>query len=143
MGFVARAAAVTQLLSVFRWRGGMRIRSAGAWLAMLVTAFSLYHVKFLLFDTFRPDHLAYPLILLQIYLAMTGRFWPLWVVTLISCQIREFNALPLVAFSTASVWAVARRLKQHDRRRAVYQHALISAVGLGDLPWCYRGSLSP
>ena len=108
--FVARVAAVTQLLSVFalaRWHAHS---FRGAWVAMLVTAFSLYHVKFLLFDTFRPDHLAYPLILLQIYLAMTGRFWPLWVVTLISCQIREFNALPLVAFSTASVWAVRARL---------------------------------
>ena len=96
---------------------------------MLVTAYSLYHVKFLLFDTFRPDHLAYPLILLQVYLAMTGRFWPLWVVTLISCQIREFNALPLVAFSMASVWAV-RECEQRARKRAVYQQALISAVGL-------------
>ena len=102
-GCVARAAAVTQLVSVFALARWYSRSNRGAWVAMLVTAFSLYQVKFLLFDTFRPDHLAYPLILLQVYLAMTGRFWPLWVVTLIGCQVREFNAIPLAAYVAASL----------------------------------------
>ncbi len=128
-GLVARAAAATQLVGVFllaRWYSrSMR----GAWLAMLVTALSLFHVKFLLFDTFRPDHLAYPLILLQVYLAMTGRFWPLWAVTLIGCQVREFNAIPLVAYVVANL-LVPRQPGQRARPTEALQQALISLVGL-------------
>ena len=128
-GYVARAAAVTQLVSVFALARWYSHSNRGAWAAMLVTACSLYHVKFLLFDTFRPDHLAYPLILLQVYLAMTGRFWPLLMVTLIACQVREFNAIPLVAYVAASMLAM-RQPEHHARRHEAIQQALIATFGL-------------
>ncbi len=65
---------------------------------MTVTALSLFNVKFLLFDIYRPDHLAYALILLQTYLALKKKFVPLLIVTLVASQIREFNIAPLVAY---------------------------------------------
>ncbi|MBK9778876.1 MAG: hypothetical protein IPP55_02320 [Anaerolineales bacterium] len=60
---IAYIGAFTQLTGIFlfvRWLGRS---SRGAWIALLVTAFSLFNVKFLIFDPFRPDHLAYALIL--------------------------------------------------------------------------------
>ncbi len=136
-GLVARGAAVTQLVGVFLLARWYSRSLRGAWLAMLVTALSLFHVKFLLFDTFRPDHLAYPLILLQVYLAMTGRFWPLWAVTLIGCQVREFNAIPLVAYVVANL-LVARQPGHRARPNEALEQAVISVVGLAVALWLPR-----
>jgi hypothetical protein len=128
-GLVTRVAAVTQLVGVFLLAKWYSKSTRGAWMAMFATAFSLYHVKFLLFDSFRPDHLAYPLILLQVYFALTGRFWPLWTTTLIGCQIREFNAIPLVASVAAGLWD-ARRSGNAASRATVSWQAVTAALGL-------------
>jgi hypothetical protein len=126
---VARVAAAAQLVGVFLLARWYSRSTRGAWVAMLATAFSLYQVKFLMFDAFRPDHLAYPLILLQVYLALTGRFWPLWIVTIIGCQVREFAAIPLVAWAAASLWDARQSGNQFARSIALRQ-AVISALGL-------------
>ena len=128
-GILARGAAVTQLLGVFLLGRWYSKSSRGAWVAMLAAAFSLYQVKFLLFDEFRPDHLAYPLILLQVYLALTGRFWPLLIATVIGCQIREFNAIPLVAWVAGSWWTARASASRADGH-AVAMKALISGLAL-------------
>ena len=97
--------------------------------ALLVTAFSLFNVKFLLFDVYRPDHLAYALILLQTYFALERRFWPLLLSTMLACQVREFNVVPLLAY----LFALSRTQPEASavpKRPAVLSEALISAVGL-------------
>ena len=127
---LARFGAVTQLLAVFLFARWYTRSGRGAWIALLVTAFSLYNVKFLLFDNFRPDHLAYPLILIQAYFALTGRFVPLLISTIIGCQIREFNAIPLVAYVYASIRSLPGGSIPQARRR-ITAETLISTIGLG------------
>lgn len=98
---IAYIGAFLQLLGTFlfaRWFTGF---AKGAYVAMLTTAFSLFNVKFLLFDVYRPDHLAYALILLQSYLALKRKFLPLLLTTVVASQIREFNIIPLIAYLVA------------------------------------------
>ncbi|MBK9778946.1 MAG: hypothetical protein IPP55_02675 [Anaerolineales bacterium] len=95
---IAYIGAFTQLTGIFlfvRWLGRS---SRGAWIALLVTAFSLFNVKFLIFDPFRPDHLAYALILLQTYFALKRKFLPLLLLTLIGSMLREFTLIPIFAY---------------------------------------------
>lgn len=109
-GIIAYFGAITQLTGIFffvKWLGNS---TKGAYLAMAVTALSLFNVKFLLFDIYRPDHLAYALILLQTYLAFNRKFLLLLVVTLIASQIREFNIIPLVAYLFMAVRSEERGL---------------------------------
>jgi hypothetical protein len=55
---VAYAGAFLQLFGVFLFTRWLTHSTKGAYVAVLVTSFSLFNVKFLLFDVFRPDHLA-------------------------------------------------------------------------------------
>lgn len=96
--FIAYFGALAQLTGIFFFVKWLTQSSKGAYLAMGATALSLFNIKFLLFDIYRPDHLAYGLILLQTYFAFTKRFWPLLITTIIASQIREFNIIPLIAY---------------------------------------------
>ncbi len=95
---VAYFGAIAQLTGVFLFTHWLTKSRKGAAIAMAVTALSLFNVKFLLFDIYRPDHLAYALILLQTYFAFEKKFLPLLIATVIASQIREFNIVPLVAY---------------------------------------------
>ena len=123
-GFLVLAyfGAITQLTGIFFFTNWLTKSRKGAYLAMLVTAFSLFNVKFLLFDIYRPDHLAYALILLQTYFAFEKKFLPLLVTTIIASQIREFNIIPLVAYLIAN-W-------QSEERHTNIKHLLGSALFL-------------
>jgi hypothetical protein len=129
-GLIAYLGAFTQLLGVFLFTRWYTRSIRGAWLAMFVVAFSLFNVKFLMFDPFRPDHLAYPLILLQAFFALSGRFVPLLAATIIGSQIREFNVVPLVAYLYACVQAAGISSDSTVRRRTNVELA-ISAGALG------------
>jgi hypothetical protein len=117
---LARVFAVAQLVGVFvlAYRHGKSER--GAWVAMFVVAFSLFQVKYLLYDPFRPDVLAYPLLLLQVNFALDRKFWPLFIATLLGCQIREFNAIPLLAYGFVLL-SEAPTKKPAARRAALLQ----------------------
>jgi len=119
---VAYLGAIAQLAGIFFFTNWLTNSHKGAYLAMLVTALSLFNVKFLLFDIYRPDHLAYALILLQTYFAFEKKFLPLLIVTIIASQIREFNIIPLIAFLIAS-W----RLRS---RTVIIKHIFLSALCL-------------
>jgi hypothetical protein len=121
---IAYAGAFSQLLGVFLFTRWYTRSIRGAWLAMFAVAFSLFNVKFLMFDPFRPDHLAYPLILLQAYFALSGRFAPLVVATMIGSQIREFNVVPLVAYLYASLRGAGASSTSAERRRAIIELAV-------------------
>ncbi len=98
---VAYVGAFLQLFGIFLFTKWFTRSVKGAFVALLVTAFSLYNVKYLFFDVYRPDHLAYALILLQTYLAFRRKFVPLLLVTIVASQVREFNLIPLVAYIVA------------------------------------------
>jgi hypothetical protein len=127
---VAYIGAIAQLVGVFWFVRWYVQSSRGAWVAMLMTAFSLFHVKFLLFDPFRPDHLAYALIVLQSYLALKGKFVPLLICTLIGSQIREFNVIPLIAYLYASNRSTAMASPAETGKRRIVE-LLVSCVSLG------------
>lgn len=95
---IAYFGAFTQLTGIYIFTKWATKSKRGAWLAMMFTAFSLFNVKFLLFDIYRPDHFAYVLILIQTYFAFERKFLPLLILTIIASQIREFNIVPLLAY---------------------------------------------
>ncbi len=95
---IAYAGAFLQLIGVFLFTDRLTRSIKGAYVALVVTAFSLFNVKFLFFDVYRPDPLAYGLILLQTYFSFERKFFPLLLTTLIALQVREFNLIPLIAY---------------------------------------------
>jgi hypothetical protein len=120
---LAYLGAFLQLTGIFVFTGWMTGSRKAAWITMLVTGLSLFHVKFLLFDVFRPDHLAYAFILLATWLAAQRRFTPLLIVTLIASQFREFTIVPLIAY----LFSFART--EPDRRK-FYAEVGLSILGL-------------
>ncbi len=120
---IAYLGAFLQLTGIFAFTGWLTASRKAAWVTMLVTGLSLFHVKFLLFDVFRPDHLAYVFILLATWLAAQRRFAPLLIVTLIASQFREFTIIPLIAY----LFSFART--EPDRRKFYAQMGL-SILGL-------------
>ncbi|MFM8426332.1 MAG: hypothetical protein ACKOBL_14280 [Chloroflexota bacterium] len=95
---IAYFGAIAQLMGIFYFVMWLTRSNRGAWIALFVTAFSMFNIKFLVFDPFRPDHLAYALILLQTYFAFERRFLPLLILTIIGSTIREFTLVPLAAY---------------------------------------------
>jgi hypothetical protein len=106
---IAYVGAFAQLISVFLFTNWFTRSTKSAYVALIVTAFSLFNIKFLFFDVYRPDPLAYPLILLQTYFAFKRKFFPLLFTTLIALQVREFNLIPLIAYLFAFAPAKDRR----------------------------------
>jgi hypothetical protein len=106
---IAYVGAFAQLISVFLFTNWFTRSTKSAYVALIVTAFSLFNIKFLFFDVYRPDPLAYPLILLQTYFAFKRKFFPLLFTTLIALQVREFNLIPLITYLFAFAPAKDRR----------------------------------
>ena len=117
---IAYLGAVGQLFGIFILGRCFHFSMRTSVILMLVTAFSMLNVKFLLFDVFRPDHLAYPLMIVGI-LAITKEALGLIVlVSVVGLQVREFLVIPPVLF----VYATVRRW-WHDRAQ---RGLLIKAV---------------
>lgn len=89
--------ATLQLFGVFLLVLYVTKSRKSAYIALLVTALSLFNIKFLLFDPYRPDHFAYASILLAFYFCLTNRFYLLLIVTAIGLQFREFVVVPLLS----------------------------------------------
>jgi len=126
---VAYVGAVLQLLGVFLFAWWLTDSAGGAYLALLVTAFSLFNVKFLLFDVYRPDHLAYAFILLQTYFALKKQYWPLLLTTVLAVQIREFNIAPLVAYLFV-LWRASPDADRPRPRQQLLREAFVSTLAL-------------
>lgn len=120
---LAYLGAFTQLMGVFAFIGWFTRSRKAAYITLLVTGFSLFNVKFLLFDVFRPDHFAYAFILLATWLAFQRKFVPLLLVTLVASQFREFTVVPLIAYLCSFAW-------METRRRTFIVQAGLSALGL-------------
>ncbi|MDD5678986.1 MAG: hypothetical protein PHW60_13515 [Kiritimatiellae bacterium] len=98
---IAYFGALLQLMGVFFFVQHFAKSRKSAFVALLVTAFSLCNVKFLLFDVYRPDHMAYAFVILGFYFGLTSRFYRLLITSAIGVQFREFAVLPLIAFMAA------------------------------------------
>ena len=118
---IAYLGAIAQLTGIFYFVRWATKSTRGAWIALFITAFYLFNIKFLVFDPFRPDHLAYALILLQTYFAFERRFLPLLILTLLGSTIREFTLVPLAAY----LFMLAR---ERTSRSTVIKQGLVSAV---------------
>lgn len=111
---VAWAGAVAQLVAAF-WLVREVFSSAKAgWAGLAVTALSVWNVRFLMFDPYRPDHLAYPIVILASLAALKQRWWLLLALTLLGAPFREFTVVPLLAtlamLVTTRNWRVLRWL---------------------------------
>jgi hypothetical protein len=82
----------------------------------------MYNLKYLLFDVYRADTLAYAIILFCVWFALKGRFFPLILMTIIGLQVREFVAVPLLAFLVV-------QLRQEGVGKSL-RHVVISLAGL-------------
>lgn len=104
---IAYLGAISQLFTIYLLMRYLGFRLRASLVAMLVTAFSMYNLKFLMFDVYRPDHLAYALMSLAV-LALLSRHtvWCL-VFSAIGLQTREYLVIPpliLAVFSLVEWW---------------------------------------
>jgi len=93
-----------------------------AYIGMLSVAFSLYNIKYPLFDVYRPDILVYPIILISTWLAFKDYFFPLLLTTMIGLQFREFAIVPLLAY-------LATKLQREGSKTSI-RNVTISMIGL-------------
>jgi len=118
---IAYLGAFAQLIGIFFFVRWATQSARGAWIAFFITAFSLFNIKFLIFDPFRPDHLAYALILLQTYFAFERKFLPLLLCTILGSTIREFTLIPLVAY-------LFMLMQEKETRSNAIRQGLVSAL---------------
>ncbi len=104
--------AIGQLAGVFFLTRWLVKSEKGAYAGMLTVAFSLYNLKYPLFDVYRPDILAYAIILLGAYFAFKGQFLALLVTTMLGLQFREFTVVPLLAWLFARIRAQGWKASQ-------------------------------
>lgn len=94
---LAYVGGVAQLVLAFQLA---RSASGSRWAAMvaaLVVALSLFNVRFLLFDPYRPDVLGYPLFLAAALALVRGHLAACYLVAAGGLFVREFMIVPLLA----------------------------------------------
>ena len=114
--------AIGELLGVFLIVRHLTKSEKSAYIGMLSVAFSLYNLKYPLYDVYRPEILAYPIILISTWLAFKDYFFPLLLTTMIGLQFREFTIAPLLAY-------LATKL-QGERSKTLIRNVTISIIGL-------------
>ena len=114
--------AISELFGVFLVVRHLTKSEKSAYIGMLSVAFSLYNIKYLLYDVYRPDILAYPIILVSSWLAFKDYFFPLLLTTMIGLQFREFAIAPLLAY-------LATKLQGEVSKTSV-RNVTLSIIGL-------------
>jgi hypothetical protein len=114
--------AISELLGVFLVVRQLISSEKGAYIGMLSVAFSLFNVKYLLYDVYRPDILAYPIILISTWLAFKDYFYPLLLTTMMGLQFREFAIAPLLAYLAAKL--------QSEGSKPLVRTVTLSIIGL-------------
>lgn len=105
-GFVviAYSAAIAQLVGVWALARYFGARGWRAMVPVLAIALSLYNVRFLLFDVARPDHLAYPLMVVAMLAVFERRIALALVVSCAGLFVREFLAIPPAILTVMLLW---------------------------------------
>jgi hypothetical protein len=114
--------AIGELSGVFLLVRHLTKSEKSASIGMLAVAFSLYNIKYPLYDVYRPDILAYPIILISTWLAFKDYFFPLLLTTMIGLQFREFTIVPLLAY-------LATKLQSAGSKTSI-RNVIISMIGL-------------
>ena len=91
---VAYVGAISQLFLIYVFARYLGARFRESIILVLVIAVSLFHVKFLLFDVYRPDHLAYPFMLLAMLFLLENKLFLCVLVSLVGTLFREFLIIP-------------------------------------------------
>ncbi|MFQ3565865.1 MAG: hypothetical protein SNJ59_02590 [Aggregatilineales bacterium] len=117
---IAYAGAVAQLVLAFVLARQFTRKTWAALVVMLVTGLSTFNVKFLLFDIYRPDHLAFPLILIGMMGLLRRQYLIVVIAAALGVLAREFALLPAALLGF-------RLLRQFAARRD--WRALLGAVG--------------
>ncbi len=94
---------VAELVFVFALARLVAASTRAAFVVMAVAGLSLFNVRFLLFDPYRPDALAFPLVLASICLVLSGRPGPAALLAAGGLLVREFLLAPLGAALDALV----------------------------------------
>jgi hypothetical protein len=87
---------LAQLFGVYLLSRQLKFRFGTSIVLMLVVAFSLFNVKFLLFDPYRPDPLAYPLLLFAMILFLRRQYFGCILISIIGLFVREALILPIL-----------------------------------------------
>jgi hypothetical protein len=93
---IAYIGAVAQLCLVFVLAESLGLKPGRAWIAVAVVALSLYNLKFLIFDVSRPDHLAYPLMVVAILALFKKNILLCLGCSCFGLLVREFLIIPPV-----------------------------------------------
>lgn len=126
---LAYVGAVAQLALAFQLARSV----SGAWwpstVAALVVALSLFNVRFLLFDPYRPDVLGYPLFLAAALALVRGRLATCYGLAAIGLLVREFMIVPLLALLD-HVWRTPRDKRALPLGVWVWLAVLAAVVGV-------------
>jgi hypothetical protein len=95
---VAYVGAASQLFCVVWFCRALGFRLAHSLIIMTAVAFSFHNLKFLLFDVCRPDHLAFPLLIVAALALWQRRVLLLLTVTVVGLQTREFLIIPAAVY---------------------------------------------
>lgn len=122
---IARAGICLQLVTIFLLADHFKAGTAAALVMMAVVAFSFFNAKYLLFDPYRPDHLAYPLLTLAFLALLRRQKWLSMVLSLAGVLIREFVGVPAAVILLLTLRECLRGKVTHENM------ALIGGIGLG------------
>lgn len=136
---VAYCGAVLQLFGIYLICFHFFKRKDLAYAGMLLVAFTFMNIKFLLFDVYRPDHMAYALVTLSVFFALTHRYYLLLITACVAVQFREFGILPLFSYGLFLIWK--KDWKQILRIAIPTAAALFVAIALPRLLIQVQGSM--
>ena len=91
-----------------------------------VVYLSVFNVKFLLFDPFRPDIFAYAFIIASVYAFFSYRYYLLLLLTLVGLQFREFVIVPMLAW----ISTLAFSFKTQMLKKYVIAVVIVVLVGI-------------
>ena len=107
---IAYAGAIAQLVLAYALARQFTRKTWAALVVMLATSLSTFNVKFLLFDIYRPDHLAFPLILIGMIGLLRRQYLLVVLAAAVGVLAREFALLPaaLLGFRLLREFAARR-----------------------------------
>jgi hypothetical protein len=90
--------ALSQLFGIYLLGRELKFKHSTSIVLMLISAFALFNIKFLLFDMYRAEHLAYPLLIFATIAFLRKRFWLVVLISVTGLQIRETLIIPAAIY---------------------------------------------
>jgi hypothetical protein len=115
---VAYIGAILHLVAIFALAKHFVRGFLPALIATAVAALALFHVRFLLFDIYRPDHLAFPLLAFAMLSVWHRQWWLCGLLCAVGLLTREFLLVPLAV-------GVVQLAREAWAKRTPYAHAAL------------------